>query len=407
MRTIGPDVAIADEEQVQSLLRAILAGEVRQPDTWTLLADRLDDLDALSDFERAALPLLVARWTAEGRDVDRRPLVNGLRRKMVVRNRFLIAGARAALDRLRDADIPAVPLKGAALIGRVLPDAGLRPIADIDLWVRPADHAAALRTLAQPGSGRDGRATRDPHAGMLRDALGRELDVHRLPSELFARRGCSPEDTEALFARTWARRTGGRPALSDIVHLSFVNALFSHSPGEPRAAFALIELDAVLRHPDVTGTTLRAIVADAVEDRTALILVEHLDWLGPGVSGPLDRLLHDHLEPVLTADDRRLREWLVRSRHVIGSTSGSSDRRGSEPTSQRRIRQLAHAHGAVPAGTMTVVRWLAKAEAQDVRRRPASAITAVGRGSAWRRVVGLLRSIVRMPRPGRVRVPPV
>ena len=380
------------------LVRAMLN---ERPETWTLLSGHLDDLDALDEFERTALPLLTARWVAEGRDLDRFPLLRGMRRRMVVRNRLLVQGARAALTTLRGVGIQALPLKGAALIARVLPESGMRPLADVDLWVRPSDHPAALQALARGGSERGGRrATRDPHARMLRVAFGRELDVHHLPSELFARRGYSDDDAEALFARTWARSTKGQPALADAIHLSFVNALFSHAPGEPRAAFALIELDTVLRHPDVTDATLRSVTADAIEDRTAMVLVEHLDWLGPGASEPLDRLLRDHLTPALGAEDLRLRDWLARSRRASEHAGSLAD--GSpEATFFRRVRQLAHARTAVPNGTLAIARWLARAEAQNVRRRPIASITAIARRRAWRRVGGLIRSTLLSARAAR------
>jgi hypothetical protein len=403
-----------DEERVRRLLSAILAQGERGPDgtdSWTLLSERLGNLDTLSDLERTALPFLVTRWRAEGRDLDGLPLLNGLRRKMVVRNRLTVAGAQAELDRLRSAGVPAIPLNGAALIGRVLPDTGLWPLADVDLWVRPGDHAAALSALASPGSDRTQRATSGPHAPMLRHSLGREVDIHRVPSHLFARRGCSDVAAEALFARAWERQSDGLPALADVIHLSFVNTLFSHAPGEPRAAFALVELDAVLRHPDVTDATLRAVVADSVEDRTAVILVEHLDWLGPGVSGPLDRFLIDHLDPALTADDQALRRWLVRLRHTGGDIGTSSGARGTtdgnaDPLFRKRLRQLAHIHSAVPDESRTVLRWLVLADLQDVRRSPSAALIALGRAGARRRIGHLLRSILRSIRPAAATLPP-
>jgi len=402
------------EEHDRLLLRAILAEgagtAVSGPDTWTLLAGRLeapDDVDAVGELARTALPMLAGRWRAQGRPVDRLPLVLGLRRRMVVRNRLVLAGARTALARLDAAGIPALPLKSSALLGRVLPDAGLRPIADADLWVRPRDHAAALRLLAtgRPTADRadrtpdraPGRATRDPHGGMLRDALGRELDVHRLPSELFARRGTDDTAAEALFARAWDGRVDGRPVLSDAIQRAFVNVLFSHAPGEARAAFALVELDAVLRHPDVTGATLEALVTAAVEDRTTVVLVEHLDGLGRGASEPLDRLLEDHLAPALTADDRRLRDWLARSHRPERPAEGDADARTDGRTdvaARRRLRQLALARGTVPDRPVTVARLLVRAELQDARRDPWGALTAPLRRRARQRIGGIVRRAV-------------
>ncbi|MEY3019536.1 MAG: putative nucleotidyltransferase [Actinomycetota bacterium] len=384
------DVTTDVEERERLLVHAILAGETRPsgaPDTWMLLAGRLDDLDGLSDLERMALPLLVGRWKADGRDLDPHPRVRGIRRQMVVRNRLILAGAQVALDRLREADIPVLPIKSAGLVGRILPPAGLRPIADVDLWVRPRDHAAAVRLLAPDRSLRSGRrATRDPHGRMLRDTLGRELDLHRHPSELFAGRTTTRTgrtDADARFDRTWARATDGHAALADLIHLSFLNPLHSHAPGEARAVFALIELDAILRHPDVTDTTLHEVASLTVEDGTTVVLVEHLDRLGPGVSDPLDRFLHDHLEPALGDDDRPLRDWLARTRPTPGT----------DPTFHRRLRKLAHTHRTVPDRPVTIIRWLARAEAHGVRRRPWASLRALASTRPWRRVGRIARGM--------------
>ena len=393
-----PADADADVRRLRLLLRAILTegalegvvegapggtrawSEDRGPDSWTLMAGRLGDLDALSTFERTALPLLVGRWQAEGRDLNALPVVRGLHRRMVVRNRMVLHGAREALERLNAAGIDAMPLKSAALVGRVLPERGLRPIADVDLWVRPSAHAAAVRLLARAGAG-----SPDVHARMVRDTAGRELDLHRLPSHLYARRGGSRTEAERRFDRTWDRRVDGRAPLADMLHHSLVNVLFSHAPGEDRAAFALIELDTALRHPDVSDETLDALIALAVQDRTASLLVEHLDRLGPGASAPLDRLLHDHLEPALTPDDRALRTWMA-----------DQSRQDGTPTTFRTwLRQNAHTHQAVPEDTRTITRWLLRAEAQTLRRSPWVPITRLLRPRTWQRMGRLTWGLLR------------
>lgn len=379
--------ADADEERLRLLLRAILAEGVPEgtPDSWTLMAGRLNDLDALSTFERSALPLLIGRWQAEGRDLTDLPIVRGLRRRMVVRNRIVLDGARAALEQLGAAGIDAMPLKSAALVGRVLPQRGLRPLADVDLWVRPSAHTAGVRLLARSDLRSTGTGAPSLHAQMVRDTAGRELDLHRLPSHLYARRGCTPTDAERRFDRTWHRRVDGRPPLADILHLTLVNTLFIHAPGESRAALALIELDAALRHPDVSDATLHALVARVVEDRTATILVEHLDRLGPDVSAPIDRLLHDYLEPGLTQEDRALRAWMA-DQHLQAGT-------GSE--FRTWLRQAAHTHQNVPHRTRTIASWLLRAEAQNLRLRPWSPITRLLCLRTWQRLGRLALGLVR------------
>lgn len=82
-----------------------------------------------------------------------------------------IARAFAAL---RAAGVDAILGKGWA-VARLYPDPGLRPYGDVDLYVRPEDHAAARKALPDPQAGGI-----DLHRGFA------ELDDRRA-DELFAR----------------------------------------------------------------------------------------------------------------------------------------------------------------------------------------------------------------------------
>jgi hypothetical protein len=55
------------------------------------------------------------------------------------------------LRTLRAADVPVIPLKGACLAEAVYGDIALRPMADLDLLVKPADLPRALEALRQLG----------------------------------------------------------------------------------------------------------------------------------------------------------------------------------------------------------------------------------------------------------------
>jgi hypothetical protein len=56
-----------------------------------------------------------------------------------------------ARDASRDAGVPIVPLKGAAMAASVMPDQALRPSADVDVLVRPADEARFVGACARFG----------------------------------------------------------------------------------------------------------------------------------------------------------------------------------------------------------------------------------------------------------------
>lgn len=370
--------------RLSTLLRAVLAKDSREPSSWALLSDRLHDLDALTPFELTVLPLLVERWQREKRDLERFPLLRGLRRKMVVRNRLLVTGARSALAGLRTAGIDAIALKGVGLAGRGLPESGLRAFADVDLWVRPSQYTAACALLGRPQA----RLQPELHATTMRDAMGRDIDVHSVPSHLFARRRLDAAEAETPFERTWQRRTSDEPALADLVYYSFLNPLFSHAPGEDRAAFALIELDAVLAHVNVSAETLAGVVAHARADSTLAVFAEHLDWIGPGASATLDRFLAEWVEPALTPSDRALRTW----------AGGLQRRTGFDPLSRLELRERTYARRRAPRGSGDEALLLLASLAQAVQMNPLLPLLWLSRGSSWRRLRRVAASLVRVSR---------
>jgi len=355
--------------------------------SWALVGDRAHDPDLVSRSEYPALPFLYDHWQRLGHDVGHLTIMRGLRRRMIVSNRLLLDGARTALGRLHEAGIDAVAIKGTGLIGRLLPSSGLRAFADIDLWVRPSQHARAAKVLGSTGRV-DGLRT---HAKMTRDRHRREIDLHIVPSHLFVRRRISADAAEAQFERAWQRRTEDGLADADLLYYSFLNTLLSDGPGSPRCAFALIELHTVLRDlpPGVSDAVLRDVVAHAVEDRTVTVFVEHLDWLGTGASGPLDRLLRDRLEPALTARDQEVRTELEALRSVRGVWS--------HPVLHQTARHLAHAHGSGSLGPWTVMRAIVGGLARALRHHPRLLIAWPLRRRNWTLLGQVVTTLLRPP----------
>jgi hypothetical protein len=375
---------------IRSLLRAILSEDSSKPSTWPILAERLRDLDQLTTFEQMVLPMLVERWQAQGQRLDELPLLRGLRRKMLVRNRLLLTGAQAALERFCSAGIDAIPLKWVALVGRGLPAAGLRAIADIDLWVRPSQFDQASAVYAT----RAIDPLRDVHATTTVDASGRELDLHQVPSHLFSLRPRSAQGAAKLFERTWRRRVGNQPARADVIYFSFLNPLFFHAPGDSRAAFALIELDVVLRHTEVSDRTLQLVVANAVEDKTVAIFVEHLHWLGTGASATLDRFLREWLEPALTSNDRAMLHWIGALQHLPGF----------DPAYRHELRGLTYAQSAIPRSSWMVARSLAATHTKAVWSKPWLLATWLVRRRSWRRLQQLMQGLFSVHNPTRAQI---
>ena len=82
---------------------------------------------------------------------------------------------------LRQAGIETLTLKGMALARTIYPEAAVRPMADIDLLVRPADRAVALEVLyglgyRPPGDAADRLAASRSFAELVRD--GTLIDLH-------------------------------------------------------------------------------------------------------------------------------------------------------------------------------------------------------------------------------------
>lgn len=140
-------------------------------------------------------------------------------------NAVRLARAAEILDAAAAAGVTLLPLKGALLAGAVYPDPGLRPMADLDLAVHPAEQAAAVAALAPLGFSRlfpdrpryrapfahdvaltDGTHIVELHHRWLHelgvDADTRPLYARAIEIELFGRRRPVPswEDTLVVVA---------------------------------------------------------------------------------------------------------------------------------------------------------------------------------------------------------------
>jgi hypothetical protein len=282
-----------------------------------------------------------------------------------------------------------------------MPPSGLRAFGDIDLWVRPSQLVPAARVLGSTGGATRRRRRRGLHAQMVHDEHGREIDLHIVPSHLFMLRDPRARDAEARFERAWQRRTPDGLALADLIHLSFLNTLFADEPGVVRPAFALVELDSILtglaqQHPaqhepaqphpaqphparqdarTALDAVLSDVVAQAVEDRTVPVFVEHLDWLGRGASVALDDLLVRSLEPAFTARDQHLRGWLGRTEHD-----------DLEPVLRAVYRTFPHAQDLPMDGPSIERRWTLQRSSYVIRHEPARILTWLALPSSWRRL---------------------
>ena len=124
----------------------------------------------------------------------------------------------AILRALRAADVPVIPLKGACLAEAVYGDIALRPMADLDLLVKPADLPLAVEALRQLGydsrpAVRPGRPTgrvpgHAPHAPARRRDGGAALDV----GHAAVRRANRWEGTPGIWERSAPATIAGVPS---------------------------------------------------------------------------------------------------------------------------------------------------------------------------------------------------
>ncbi|HRZ75856.1 MAG TPA: nucleotidyltransferase family protein [Bacteroidales bacterium] len=171
-----------DPAQLLLLKAALCEGEeaILAWQAWQQAFDLKDPLDAGS---YRTLPLLYRNLS---RVLPQEPLLPKLKaayRQSWYRNQQVLHRGLPALRLLRGAGIEVMLLKGAALGPLWYGDAGVRPMADLDVMVCPADACRALDLLKEAGwtpeePGAVEYNLRYGRAMGLRDAEGWELDLH-------------------------------------------------------------------------------------------------------------------------------------------------------------------------------------------------------------------------------------
>ncbi|MFN0094908.1 MAG: nucleotidyltransferase family protein [Dehalococcoidia bacterium] len=179
-----PDLRLPDRAQTL-LLQAAIRADGAAVDAWRRWGAvvAFDDVDGPS---LAVLPAVAHNLQRAGHADELTPRLKGIARLAWVRNQLHIAGAAQAAHVLSEAGIPVMALKGIPLLARHYPDAGMRPMADVDLLVHPTDAGAAdqqlrnagwRRTSERPIAALQARA----HAADLTSPNGAALDLHWRP----------------------------------------------------------------------------------------------------------------------------------------------------------------------------------------------------------------------------------
>jgi hypothetical protein len=163
-------------------LRAALLDPDRALPAWREWTARVDVDDLDWDCQRV-LPLLyrnIAPLGVDSPDMDR---MKGVYRHYWYGNQLLLRDAAGALRALHGVGIETVVLKGLALSTLHYHDGGTRPMADVDVLVRPSDVKRALSVLADAGYSPYATRSLDlqlrtRHAICVRNGADRPLDLH-------------------------------------------------------------------------------------------------------------------------------------------------------------------------------------------------------------------------------------
>ncbi len=198
------------------------------PDARLLLLGARSHVESSGDVELAALvsgavdwPALVELAVREGTApllrshlhrldlLDRLPTPARRRLTEVARavwaaNAVLARHWGEATAALRQAGVVTLTLKGMALANVVYAEPGLRPMADVDLLVRPTERAVALATLRAlgyrtPGEGADLLGESRSFAELVRD--GTRIDLHWHAARYLRFEGVVEVDHEGMWSR--------------------------------------------------------------------------------------------------------------------------------------------------------------------------------------------------------------
>lgn len=275
------------------------------------------DVRRLDDTTRRLLPLLYPKL----RDLDvRGPLRDASEqeyRQTASRNAALFDRGRRLVDELQKAGVVTLTLKGAALVARYYGDAGLRPMADMDVAIPIASLFPSIAALHRAGWTPRYRLTtgfiRTRHAAPFATADGFACDLHW---RIFAE-PTPPGFEDELWTMSseidfHGVRTRALSSADQLVHVCLHGARWAPVP----AVWWIGDAATIVHAGDVDWN---GVVSRAVNARFVLRLREALGYL------------HDRLDvaiPPTVLDDLRARrvsaferlEWrlLAREHRMLG-----------------------------------------------------------------------------------------
>lgn len=282
-------IARPTDQHTQLLRAALLRGEPALA-AWRAWRASVD-LDRLDPASSALLPLLGRNLLAHDVTASDLRFFRWVHRGVWAENMRRFDAAARVLAACRAEGLETMLLKGAALATTAYPDAGLRAMVDVDLLVRPAAAAAAMRLLRDRGWTPVGWAPfcRAPemtlpvrHSHAFAHASGQQVDLHWH----ILWHTCRDGDDDGCWARSSAMVMHGvetrvlAPA-DQLLHACVLAGRWEVVPNLRWAADAL----AVLASP--AGVEWPVLLEEARARRVAPVVAAALDWLARMLDAPV------------------------------------------------------------------------------------------------------------------------
>ena len=195
--------------QLDLLKAALLPAEQAAP-AWRRWKGRGLELHTVTDD--ASMRVFSRLWAnreAAGIGAEDLPILKGVYRKTVACNALTLAGGLQSAQILDDARIPALFIKGAALIAMTEGRLGLRRIDDVDVLISEADAERAIAALVKAGyadAKPDSRPVGFSHARAYRAPDAASIDLHWWAFK-------TAGDDSAMFDTAGKATLLGRPVL--------------------------------------------------------------------------------------------------------------------------------------------------------------------------------------------------
>lgn len=271
------------------LIRAIFASDAEFQARYVDWADTLD-FDRIDRLSQRLLPMLGWRLDDRFAQLPLCGAVRGVLRKSAVTNHSVLRVMRRIGAAFQEAGVKAMVMKGLTLWDpEYLPSIALRPSADIDLLLAPADWQTGLDALQRLGyrlNNHSAAEAADPSTNAI-NLLGPEgpiVDLHRRLSSL--------QPDPALTAWFLARSTPWAPAPAGLCKPA-PEALLLHlcerartSRRDPERGRWLADLPWIVRHPDLdwgrlTQAAQRFALVEITQRSARLCAEIGRPWPGP------------------------------------------------------------------------------------------------------------------------------